>query len=216
MPDLHFEVTGAETPPYAALPTIVFALRVTNAPAEERIHTVVLRCQIQIAATRRRYSPEAKARLVDVFGEPERWRETLRTFLWVNTSVVVPAFSAAVTVNLPVPCTYDFELVSTKYFDAMEDGEIPLTFLFSGTVFYEGEGGKLQVAQISWERDASYRLPIAVWREMMERYYPNTAWLRLHKDVFDRLRQYRAERGLPSWDDTLTRLLEGGEAEVRR
>lgn len=216
MPDPRFEVTGAEAPLYAALPTIDFTLRVTNEPPDERIHTIVLRCQIRIAATHRRYSPEAKARLVEVFGEPERWRETLRAFLWVNTSAVVPAFSGATTVTLPVPCTYDFETVGAKYFDALEDGEVPLTFLFSGTVFYEGADGNLQAAQISWEREAEYRLPVALWREMMARYYPESAWLRLRKDVFDRLRQYRAERSLPGWEETFTRLLDAAEAEVRR
>ena len=215
MPDLRFEVLGAETPPYAALPTLVFKLRVTNTPEDERIASAMLRCQIRIAATRRRYSPVAKARLVEVFGEPERWRETLRAFVWTHISTVVPAFSGSAAVDLPVPCTYDFEVANTKYFDALDDGEIPLTFLFSGTVFYENETGALQVAQISWEREADYRLPVALWREMMARYYPNAAWIRLRKDVFDRLREYQATRGLPTWEETLTHLLEASDAEVR-
>ncbi len=215
MPDLRFEVTGAETPPYAAIPTLVFKLLVTNTREDERIASVMLRCQIRIAATRRRYSPKAKARLVEVFGEPERWRETVRAFVWANTSIVVPAFSASTTVDLPIPCTYDFEAANTKYFDALDDGDIPLTFLFNGTVFYEAEAGSLRVAQISWEREADYRLPVALWREMMDRYYPNAAWLRLRKDVFDRLRAYQAAHSLPTWEETLTRLLDASESEVR-
>ncbi|MGH2514543.1 MAG: DUF6084 family protein [Ktedonobacterales bacterium] len=215
MPDLRFEVTGAETPPYAAIPTIVFKLHVTNAQEDERIATATLRCQIRIAATQRRYSPETKARLVEMFGAPERWRETVRAFVWTHTSVVIPAFSASTAVDLPIPCTYDFEVANTKYFDALDSGEIPLTFLFSGTVFYENETGTLQVSQISWEREADYRLPVALWREMMDRYYPNAAWLRLRKDVFDRLREYQAARGLPTWEETLSRLLDASDAEVR-
>ncbi len=215
MPDLGFEVTGAEAPPYAAIPTLVFKLLVANTREDERIASVMLRCQIRIAATRRHYSPEAKARLVEVFGEPERWRETVRAFVWANTSIVVPAFSASATVDLPIPCTYDFEAANTKYFDALDDGDIPLTFLFNGTVFYEAEAGSLRVAQISWEREADYRLPVAVWREMMARYYPNAAWLRLRKDVFDRLRAYQATHSLPTWEETLTSLLDASESEVR-
>lgn len=207
MPDLRFEVVGAGAAPYAALPTLLFTLRVTNAPEGERIQSALLRCQIRIAATRRRYSPDAKARLVELFGEPERWRETVRSFLWTNATATLTPFAGATTVELPVPCSYDFEAATTKYFDALEEGEIPLEFLFSGTVFYAGAGGNLQVALISWEREAEYRLPVALWKEMMARYYPNSAWIRMDKDVFDRLQQYKAARGLPTWDETLSRLL---------
>lgn len=215
MPDLRFEVTGAEAPAYAAQPMLVFKLCVANGPETERIASVMLRCQIRVAATRRRYSAEAKSRLVEGFGTPERWGESLRAFVWTNASVVVPRFAGAVTVELPVTCTYDFDVLSTTYFDALEDGEIPLMFLFSGSVFYENAAGNLQVSQISWEREAAYRLPVALWREMMERYFPHTGWLRIDKDVLDRLRAYKAALGLPTWDAALTRLLDASDAEVR-
>lgn len=214
MPDLHFEVVGAEAPPYAALPILLFKLRVANSPEEERIHSALLRCQIRIAATRRRYDPESKARLVELFGEPERWRDTVRAFLWTNTTTVLPSFSGTTTVEVSAPCTYDFEVAGTKYFDALDDGEIPLTFLFSGMVFYESETGNLQVSQISWEREADYRLPVALWKEMMARYYPNTAWIRMDKSVFDRLQRYKAARGLPTWEETLVRLLDAESSEA--
>ncbi len=214
MPDLSFEVLGAEAPAFAAVPTLIFKLRIDNAVEQERIHTVSLRCQIQINVTRRRYSAEAQARLLEVFGEPKRWGETLRPLLWTHANAVVPSFSGSVTVDLPIPCTYDFEVVGTKYFNALGDGEIPLTFLFSGTIFYEGAGGNLQVGQISWSKEATFRLPVVLWQEMMERYYPNSAWIRLHKDVFDRLYQYKAAHGLPTWDEVLMQLLSVNEEEV--
>jgi uncharacterized protein DUF6084 len=216
MPDLNFEVVGAEVPPFAAVPTLVFKLSVENSNAQERISSVALRCQIQLAVTRRRYSPNEQARLLEVFGEPKRWGETLRSLLWTTVSTVVPQFSGSATVDLPVPCTYDFEVVSTKYFDALEDADIPLTFLFSGTIFYEGEEGYVQVGQISWSKDASYRLPVATWRAMIDRYYPNSAWIRLHKDVFDRLYQYKAIHGLPTWEEVIERLVRtsGEEAQL--
>jgi hypothetical protein len=208
MPDLRFEVAGVEIASYAALPTLLFKLAITNTPAHERVHSVALRCQIMIAATKRRYSAEAKARLVELFGEPERWRETLRAFVWLNTNVTVPGFTGETIGDMPIICAYDFEAAFVRYFDALEAGEIPLAFLFSGAVFYEAEAGRLQVAQISWEREAEYRLPVALWRELMARYYPNTAWIHVRKDVFDRLRHYRARHGLPSWEETLARLLD--------
>lgn len=216
MPDLRFEVIGADVAPYAAIPTLLFHLRVANTAGEERIHSALLRCQIRIAAIRRRYSPEAKARLVELFGEPERWRETVRSFLWTNVTAALTSFTGATTIDLPVPCSYDFEVAVTKYFDALDDGEIPLLFLFSGTVFYEGPGGALQVAQISWEQEAEYRLPVSLWKELMARYYPNTAWIHLDKDLFDRLQRYKVAHGLPTWEETVSRLLaaETREASV--
>lgn len=212
MPDLNFEVVGVEAPAFAAVPTIIFKLRIDNTIEQERIHSGILRCQVQINVTRRRYSPEAQAQLLEVFGEPKRWGETLRSLLWTHTSTVIPQFTGSVTVDLPIACTYDFDVVSTKYFNALGEGGIPLTFLFSGTIFYDGKGGNLQVGQVSWSKEASYRLPVTLWQEMMEHYYPNTAWIRLHKDVFDQLYQYKTALGLPTWDEVVVRLLqESGE-----
>jgi hypothetical protein len=214
MPDLNFEVIGVDAPAYAALPTLIFKLRLSNANAEERIHSVALRCQIQIAATQRRYSPEAQARLLDVYGEPHRWSETLRNLLWMHASTIVPQFSGSIVTDLSIPCTYDFEVVGTKYFDALGEGEIPLLFLFSGTIFYENEAGDLQVSQISWSKEATYRMPVARWQEVMANYFPNTAWIRLNKEVFDRLYQYRAKHSLPSWEAALLQLLQAKSEEV--
>lgn len=214
-PDLSFEITGAQIPAFAAQPALHFKLRITNAHEHMAIHSVILRSQIHIAVTRRRYSAEARERLLDVFGEPSRWHETLHDLLWTHSHTVVPQFSGETTIDLPVPCTYDFEVVSTKYFDALEDGEIPLTFLFSGTIFYESEAGNLQAGQISWQKEASYHLPVTTWRSMVQHYYPNSAWLRLHKDVFDQLYQYKAARALPTWDETLAQLLASRSEEVQ-
>ena len=208
MPNLSFEVIDAEVPPFAAVPTLIFKLRIANAPAEDHIHSISLRSQIQIAVNRRRYSPEAQTRLLELFGEPQRWGDTLRPLLWTHSSAVIPQFSGSVVADLPISCTYDFEIAATKYFDALENGEIPLNFLFSGTIFYEGEEGNLQIGQIPWSKEAFYRLPVATWKEMVARYYPNSAWIRLHKDVFDSLYQYKAMHSLPTWEDVVTRLLQ--------
>lgn len=214
MLDLNFEVNGAEVLSFAAQPTLVFNLCITNAGAPTTIHSVVLRSQIRLAVTKRRYSPEAQERLLEVFGEPQRWGQTLRDLLWTHTSTVVPRFTESITADLHVPCTYDFEVVGTKYFEALEDGEIPLAFLFSGTIFYAGENGILQALPISWQKEASYRLPVALWRSMISHYYPDSAWLRLRKDIFDQLYQYKAVHGLPTWDGVFVRLLEAQAREV--
>src|ERR1051326_5023759 len=154
MPDLSFEIISAEAAAYSILPMLIFKLRIVNANEEEQIQNINLKCQIMLSVTRRRYNAEEKAKLYELFGEPERWGQTLRTFLWTHVTSVVPRFTGSTTIDLAVPCSYDFEVVSTKYFNALEEGEIPLTFLFSGTIFYEGEAGNLQIGQASWSKQA--------------------------------------------------------------
>lgn len=208
MPDLSFQVEGAEAVAHAAAPLLAFKLRVTNADADEPIQTVALRCQIQFETTRRLYNEREQERLLDLYGEPERWGQTLRTMLWTHASLVMTPFKGSTLVELPVPCTFDFNVAAAKYFAGLEEGEVPLCLLFSGTVFYEADDGALQVAQISWEKEAKYRLPIRVWREMMDFYYPNSVWLSLRRDVFDRLSRYKMRRGIPTWEQAFDSLLQ--------
>ena len=207
MPDLSFQIQGAEVIPYAASPMLAFKLCVENADAEEPIQSVALRCQIQIEATRRKYDAGEQERLLDLFGEPERWSQTLRAMLWTHASVTVPPFQGSTLVDLPVPCTFDFNVAGAKYFAGLESGEVPLNLMFSGTIFYQCGDGALQVEQIPWDREAKYRLPVQVWKEMMDIYYPNSAWLCLRRDVFDRLSQYKMRRGIPTWEQALEGIL---------
>jgi len=215
MPDLDFRVEGAEVLEFAAAPSLLFKLRIENRQ-EEPIRSVALNTQIRIAATQRHYEAAEQERLLEVFGQPGRWKDTLRSLLWTHTVLQVGPFSGSTVVDMPVPCTYDLEVVAAKYFYALEDGEVPLEFLFSGTVFYAGEGGRLQVARISWEKEAEFRLPVRLWKEMMEHYFPNSAWIRLRKDAFDRLYDYKARRGLPTWEAAVEALLHASEQEVGR
>jgi hypothetical protein len=215
MPDLSFEVINAEVAAYSVLPLLIFKMRIANEIEEEQILNINLKCQIMLAVTQRRYNVEEKAKLQELFGEPERWGKTLRTFLWTHITTVVPRFSGSTIVDLPVPCSYDFEVVSTKYFNALEDSEIPLTFLFSGTIFYAGEADNLQISQISWSKEASYRLPVALWKEVIGTYFPNSAWIRLQKDVFDQLYQYKIKHSIITWEEALIQLLRASGEEVQ-
>ena len=127
--------------------------------------------------------------------------------LWTHAGVTVPPFQGSTDCDLHVPCSFDFNVAATKYFAALGEGEIPLAFLFSGTIFYADLDGALQVARISWEKEAKYRLPVAVWKDMMEHYYPNTAWLCLERAVFERLYEYKCRRGAPTWEQAIAELL---------
>ena len=212
MPDLHFRVEGAEAIPFAATPLLSFSLRLRNATPEP-IHSVALRCQIRLDPTRRDYSPQEQDLLRDLFGDPSRWSRTVRGMLWTLADVMVPSFTGETVVGLPVPCTFDFNVAVTKYFAALGDGEVPLLLLFSGTVFYEDEEGQLRVGRVSWEREAPFRLPVRTWRELMDHHYPNSAWLCLDRDTFDRLHRYKVAQGVPTWEQALDRLLSLAEQE---
>ena len=206
MPDLNFVVESVGVVPYAAAPMLSFRLRITNGKHGEVIHSAMLRAQIQIEVTRRQYSAEEKVRLRDLFGEPERWSQTLKNMLWTHSAITVPPFENETVVEIPVPCTFDFSVGATKYFHGLEDGFLPLNFQFSGTVFYRGEGNALQVAPISWEKEAKFKLPVKVWRELIDEYYPNTAWLCLRRDAFERMHEYKVRNGIPTWEEVIERM----------
>jgi hypothetical protein len=190
---------------YAAVPTLRFSVRVTESSGVA-VHAVALRCQIRIEPQRRRYSENEAEGLLDLFGEMTRWGETLKPLQFATVSAMVPGFVGSADVNLAVPCTYDFEVAAAKYFHALEQGEVPLLLLFSGTLFLHGDNG-FSVEPIPWDREASYRLPVQVWHELMDLYFPNTAWLRVRRETLDALQAYRSHAALPTWDDAFDALL---------
>jgi hypothetical protein len=215
MSPLSFAVVDARVEPHAAVPTIMLRLQITPASADP-VHAVALRCQIMIQPQQRRYAPSEGERLVDLFGDTPRWGDTLRPFLWTNVGIVVPGFAGMELVDLPVTCTYDMEIAATKYFDALEHGEVPIVLLFSGTVFSRGASGPngtaaLSASPIAWHEEATFRLPVATWRAAIDAYFPNSGWLRLHSDTLDSLRRFRAERALLTWDETIESLLKEAE-----
>lgn len=207
-PELTFAVQGAEALRPSAVPTLGFDLRIERAGGGP-VRSIVLAVQLRIAATRRPYTPDERKRLTDLFGRPEDWGRNLHSFLWTNETVVVPAFVDVTSVQLPVACTYDLEVAASKYFQGLEDGVVPLEFLFSGTVFYEGDGGRLRTAMLSWNSEATYRLPVERWREAIDLHFPGAAWLRLDRDSFERLQAFRTREALPSWEAAIDALLEG-------
>ena len=210
MSDLAFEVLDARAEPYAAVPTIMFRLRITEKSGAP-VHAVALRCQIRIEPNLRRYNHHEEERLVEVFGEPPQWGQSLKPFLWTHVATTITGFDGATEIDLPVTCTYDFEVAGTKFFHSLDDGEIPLVLLFSGTTFVRGDAG-LSVATVAWHEEASFRLPVRVWRDMMDLYFPNSGWLMVSRDTLDALTRFKAARALPTWDHVVERLLkEAGE-----
>jgi len=202
---VSFEIIGARVEAYAAVPTLDLRLRITAADREP-IHALALRSQIMIEPKRRHYAAAEERRLTEMFGETPRWGETLRPFLWTNVSTVVTGFTGTTEVDLPIACTYDFEVAAAKYMHSLDDGEIPIVAMFSGTAFGRSIAG-LNASPISWSEEASYRLPVALWRDMMDLYFPGTGWLRLRRETLDALHRFKTDRALLSWDETFECLL---------
>jgi hypothetical protein len=213
MPDLSFEILSASPAVEMITPAITFELRLTNRAREESIQTVLLRCQIQIEVARRRYTTQEQQQLRDLFDEPSRWSDTLRPITWSNLSLNVPAFADATVYSLIVPCSFDFSIATAKYFHAIEAGEVPLTFLFSGSVFYSGSEGFLQVAPISWNKEARFHLPVETWKSVMDLHYSNAVCLNLRRDVFDELYRFKTSLGVATFEETIQRMLAIAERE---
>ena len=207
MPDLDFAITGVEHASHGLTPLLHFKLGITNTPPDETIQSVILQAQIQIQAPGRSYNESEKPKLIDLFGTPDQWGTTLRARLWTLSNTTVRSFAGSTEAVLPVPCSFDLNVAGTKYFYALDGGEVPLLFLFSGTIFYAAPDGHLQVQQISWNKECTYSMPVSVWQKMMDEHYPNTAFLTLERDVFNRLHEYKRSVGVSSWEQAIEQLL---------
>ncbi len=206
MIDLSFAITRVKPLTNAVVPTLAFKLRIE---ATRPVHAILLRCQLQIEPRRRKHAPGEQDRLIDLFSVPEKWGESLRPLIWTQASINVPAFEESIEVDVPVACTYDFEVTSAKYLAALESGEIPLRFLFSGTVFVKSPNG-FMVQQVPWNKEAVYRMPLAVWRELMDSYFPGSAWIRVRQETLEALQRFRAANGMRSWDEAIEAMLSEG------
>jgi len=184
---------------------MAFTLRISDTSGQQ-VEAIALRCQIRIEPSRRRYSAAEAERLSDLFGETQRWAETLRPLQFTNVAIMVPRFTGSIELDLPVMLSYDLEIGSTRYFAGLDDGEVPLLLLFSGTVFGM-TGGRLQAQQVPWSKEAAYRLPISIWREAVDAHFPNSAWIKMSRQTLDELQRFKTRTALPTWDATIQALL---------
>ena len=213
MVNLDFAIEGVEIERYAAEPSILFSLRAENRTLGTTIQNVALACQIRIEAARRRYSREEQERLSELFGEGYRFESALRSMLWTQTSLQLPAFETECIGKVPVECSFDLDVAAVKYFYGLENGEAQLSFLFSGTVFYLDPDGYLQMEPIPWSKEAHYRLPVAIWREAIGLHYPNSVWLRIDRSLFDEIYELKRRHGFTSFQDTIRSLLHPRQRE---
>ena len=213
MPDLDFQVSGVEAAARGLTPLLHFKLDIANKTPAEKVQSIMLHAQIQIQSPQRAYTPSEKEKLRELFGRPEDWGQTLRNKLWAHSNCVVPGFVERTEAVLAVPCTFDLNVAATKYFYALQGGEVPLLFLFSGTIFYSDSDGRLQIQRISWEKEAAWRMPLATWREIMDHHYPNSAFVWLERETFDRLYEFKRQHGFATWEQAMEQLLAQRDGE---
>ncbi len=209
----EFAVLGVEVVEDAAAPTLRFRLGVSE-DSQREIFTIALTAQINVEPARRDYDAATRERLVDLFGEPERWPATTHPFVWAQSATLVPTFTGAGMFTLPVPATFDLEIAAARYFSSLPAGDVPLAFHFSGSILMRGEDGRVQVVSVPWSCTTTWRMPVATWREMMARHYPGRSWVALGQDTVGRLTEYRREHGLHSFDACVERMLDRDPEEA--
>jgi hypothetical protein len=205
MSSYSFTVLDIVAEPYAAAPQLTARIRMQESTGQV-VHAVALRCQVRIEAQRRSYSGHEEIGLRSIFGDRSRWVDTLKPFLWMQCSTTVQGFTGSTELDLPLPCTYDFDVTASRYLHSLAGDTVPLVLLFSGTVFTRGPAG-FGVEQVPWDCEARYSLPVSVWQQLIDRYFPGTGWIRLDRGLLARMADYRARHGLTTWDETVQRLL---------
>ncbi len=205
MAELTFGCTGAHVVRNAAIPTFALSLNITESTGV-RLHAIALRCQIRIEPGRRGYSADEARRLANLSGENDRWARTAEPLQLATLSAIVAGFTSRTEVDLQVPCSYDLEVASARYLQALDDGIIPLLLLFSGTVFVD-HGHTYGVELIPWSLESSFPMPVRVWRDVIDEHFPGSAWLRCNRETLGALAAFKSANALPTWDATLSALL---------
>ena len=211
MTELAFAIAGAVVDRYAAAPQITLRLRIEERTGT-KVDAIALRAQVQIEVQRRHYTDDESALLAELFGERARYGDTLKPITWMHVAQTVVGFTGETEVDLHLPCSYDFEVAAHKYLASLRDGVIPLDLLFSGTIFVQ-RGDNVAPEFVPWSCEARFGLPVAVWREAVDAFFPNSAWIRVGRSTFDELRRFKIASGLPTWDAALDRLCELARAK---
>src|SRR5579885_647683 len=102
--DFSFAVVSVQPDANGAAPTLIFRLRIQEAEGGS-IHAIMLRYQLRIEPRLRRHGELEQERLFDVFGEPERWYETMKPLVWMSGSLAVPSFTGSIEIDVPCACT---------------------------------------------------------------------------------------------------------------
>ncbi|MFD6453365.1 DUF6084 family protein, partial [Nocardia sp. NPDC060220] len=67
--------------------------------------------------------------------------------------------------------------------------------------------------QIPWDREDKFAMPVSVWDDLMATNFPNSGWVRLHRETLDALAAYKSSHGMLGFDDAVLRLLDTAEED---
>ena len=136
------------------------------------------------AATR----PRRRARLVELFGESAAvGRVAAAVPVDPRHRPRSPSSPGTTEIDLPVPCTYDFEVAAAKYLHSLGDGEIPLVLLFNGTDLQLPRRRARGASRSRGTSRPSIGCRSSVWRATMDVFFPNSGWIRLRRETIDAL-----------------------------
>jgi len=224
VPELEFDVVDMKPDRFALSPQLVARVQVSE-KSGARIHSMLLRCQIRMDPASRGYSQGEMLALKDLFGPGEQWSHSVHPFMWTQVATVAGGFEGSCVLEIPVACTYDMEIASSKYLHGLREGEIPLVFLFSGTVFSQevgstpGDGSSStlghEVFPVSWSSEARYRLPVALWDEVMDLYFPGKGWICVSKAVLDEVSRFKTENAFATFEEAIEALLSAAQNGMR-
>ena len=202
-------VLAIEPERWALSPTLQVRLELDAGPATT-VHAVVLQCQVRVEPGRRTYDDAEAGRLLDLFGDRSRWRESVHPFLFAQASLAVATFTGTTEALMPLPVSFDLDVAAGKYFAALDDGAIPLLLLFSGTTFCVRDG-RFTAEPVPWNLEARFQLPVSTWREVIDGSYPGEGWLRVSRSTLRSLARFRSARACTSWDETFDEMLAAAE-----
>lgn len=213
-PEPEIEIVSVEPVRRVAAPTLRFRIRIDD-PSRRPVFMIALSAVVTVEPSKRAYDEATRAKLVELFGEPERWATTTVNFRWTSLDALVPAFTGTTELDLSIPCTYDHEVAATKYFHGLADGQAPIRFHFSGRIYYDGGDGRLQYVQVPWDCSVRFSMPVEAWKGAIAEAYPFRGWIPLDTETIDRLQRLKVERGLPTFDAAVGELLADGGASGR-
>ncbi len=205
-PEPEIEILSVEAVARVMAPTLNFRIRVDE-PSKRPIFMIALSAVITVEPSKRSYDDATRAKLIELFGEPERWATTTVNFRWTAFDTLVPAFTESTEIEVAIPCTYDLEVAATKYFYGLTDGHAPVRFHFSGRIYYDAGEGRLQYVQVPWDCSVRFSMPVEAWQGAIAQAYPFRGWVPLDTSTIDRLQQLKVDRGLPTFDAAVDQLL---------
>lgn len=204
MTGLEFTALEANAETRAASPAIRlrFRLRAEGEPVD----ALALRARIQIEPALRDYAPDEIPPLEALLGEKRRGARWNAPLQWCEVSTVLGQFERELEFELVLPCTFDAQIVSSRYFAALTSGMIPVHIFFNGTIF-RGSPGGFSVEMLPWNLDCAAEIPLQTWQAAMDACFPGQAWIRIDRATFDALSRVRRDYATGGWDATFEYLL---------